>query len=375
MATLVSNNAETGISRVELQDGINTIGRAEGNHHIIRHASVSSRHCEIVVNNGAIAVRDLGSTNGTFIDDKQVQEARVAHGQRLRFGAVEFVVEAPEAQSSRSGTLRVNVVRPVSTVETAEAPPIARTANAAIAAINVAAHEQRSFYRRLPGAFAYPFNKSGIIMLVLGAILFLVLDFLSGFRAGIRGSLFSTLITVISTGYMFAYMQKIIAHSAQGEDELPDFPDVTEWWSDIILPFLLFTGTAVVSFAPAIAAAVVLRESEMLLPAVIAALIFGAIYFPMALLAVAVSDNFLALSPHIVVPSMFRVFVPYLVICVMLGVLVGIRFGLAIAMSFVPIPLLPAVVMGFISLYLLTVEMRVLGLLFNSYRARLGWLG
>jgi hypothetical protein len=150
---------------------------------------------------------------------------------------------------------------------------------------------------------------------------------------------------------------------------------VTEFWSDILLPFLLFAGTAVVSFAPAIVAHVILRGTEMLLPFLIVALVFGAIYFPMALLAVAVSDNFLALSPHIVVPSMFRVFVPYLVVCSMLGVLVGIRFGLEVALDFVPIPLLPSIILGFVSLYLLTVEMRVLGLLFNSYRTRLGWLG
>jgi hypothetical protein len=32
------------------------------------------------------------------------------------------------------------------------------------------------------------------------------------------------------------------------------------------------------------------------------------------------------------------------------------------------------VLVGFISLYLLTVEMRILGLLFRGYRNRLGWL-
>ena len=39
------------------------------------------------------------------------------------------------------------------------------------------------------------------------------------------------------------------------------------------------------------------------------------------------------------------------------------------------IPFLPSVLMGFVSLYLLVVMMRVLGLLFRCHRARLGWLG
>ena len=325
MATLVANNSETAISRIALQTGINTVGRAEGNHHVIPHHSVSSRHCEIVVNEAAIALRDLGSTNGTFVDDKRVQQASLAHGQRLKMGGVEFVVEAPEVQpTQRAGGLRVNVHKNVSTVETPEAPPIPLTANAAIAAINLSAAEDPSFYRQLPGALAYPFKRNGIILLVIGAIVFLVLEFLSGF---------SWILSIITTGYLFAYMQKIIAHSAQGEDEMPDFPEFSEWWSDIILPFLLFTGTALVSFAPAIATFYLMRENETLWPALIAALIFGAIYFPMALLAVAVSDNFLALSPHIVVPSMFRVLVPYLVACIMLACLAGVRIGLEVGLD------------------------------------------
>lgn len=365
MATLVSNNAETGISRLELREGINNVGRAEGNHHIIRHASVSSRHCEIILKEHAIAVRDLGSTNGTFIDDKQVRESAVTHGQRLRFGAVEFVVEAPEAQPSRPGPLRVTLPSSVSAIEAAVTPPMARPTNAAIAAMNVSAIERPGFYRRLPGTLVFPFRRNGIILLIIGALVFLVLEFLARF---------SWILTVISTGYLFAYMQKIISHSAQGEDDMPDFPEFSEWWSDIIQPFLQFTGTAVVSFAPAIAAAILLRNNEFILPAVIVTIALGAIYFPMALLAVAVSDNFLALSPHIVIPSIIRVLVPYMVACVFLGILVGARFGAALAMSLVPVPLLPSVAIGFLSLYLLVVEMRVLGLLFHSYRDRLGWL-
>src|SRR3954452_17075211 len=110
MATLVANNTETPISRIDLQEGINTVGRAEGNHHVIPHSSVSSRHGEIVVNGGTISVRDLGSTNGTFLEDKAVQLENMTHGQRLRFGAVEFVVEAPELSASPlPGPLRVNI--------------------------------------------------------------------------------------------------------------------------------------------------------------------------------------------------------------------------------------------------------------------------
>ena len=386
MATLVANNAETSISRIELQPGINTVGRAEGNHHVIPHGSVSNRHAEIVWNDGTISVRDLGSTNGTFVEDKPAQLTNLASGQRLRFGAVEFIVEAPELMAEQpAGPLRVNVPKTVSTVETAAAPPVARTAQAAIAAIHPTLREEPSFYRSLPGAFAYPFKKSGIIILVIGAIIFVVLDFLSSaaspsFSGRVRVTRFSLLISVISIGYLYAIMQKIIVHSAQGDDEMPDFPELTEWWSDILQPFLFLISVFLVSFGPGLVLLVFSGENVALKILAIPVLFFGAFYFPMALLAVAVSDNFVALSPHIVVPSMFRVFLPYTLAFIMIAILFVMRMAGGVAVKLIPLEMIPlklvaTLIMGFVSLYLLTVNMRVLGLLFRGYRDRLGWLG
>ena len=381
MARLIANGGAPEVSPIDLQDGINTLCRAEGNHHIIRHVSISSRHCEIVRYDGTVTVRDLGSTNGTFVDDQPVQHANLAHGQRLRLGGVEFVLEAPHlAAAPPTGTLRVHAT---------PAPPLppasGRTAAQMVAALHPAVLETPGFYRSLPGAFAYPFKKSGLLLLVLGAILFVLLDFLASaaspsFSGRIRVTRFSLLITVISVGYLYAIMQKIIVHSAQGEDELPDFPGLTEWWSDILQPFFFLLGVFLVSFLPGLALLLVSGDNATLKILSIAVLCFGAFYFPMALLAVAVSDNFVALSPHIVVPSMFRVFRPYTVAFLLLAALFALRMAGGWAAHLIPLEaffgkLLVTLIMGFVSLYLLTVNMRVLGLLFRSYRARLGWLG
>jgi hypothetical protein len=370
MATLVATNNEPATGRLPLQPGINTIGRAEGNHHVIPHHSVSSRHCEIVVNGGGLSVRDLRSTNGTFVDGKPVDFGELAHGQHLKLGAIEFVVDAPEyAPASRGGALRINAPAPVNSVEAAAPSPVARTAREAIAAIDTAALQQPSFYRRLPGAFAYPFKGSGLLLLGLGTVFFVILAF------ALRLALvFQFAIRVFTFGYLFAFMQRIISSSATGEDEVPDFPDVTEIWSDIILPFLFFTGTVIVSFAPAIAVTFLFHDHALHAPILIAALAICGCYLPMALLAVAVSDNFFALSPHVVLPSIVRVAAPYLVACILLGALVAVRWGVAHALSFLHIPILPAILDGFVSLYLLIVEMRILGLLFRCYRERLRWL-
>ena len=369
MAMLLANNAEAPVSRIPLQPGINTLGRAEGNHHVVPHGSVSSRHCKIILNDGSMLVRDLGSTNGTFVDDKQITQTAVTNCQRLRMGNVEFLIEAPELAAVGSGPLRVNISRNVSTVETADAPLVAHTAREVIASISPVIYEEPSFYRSLPRTFLYPFNKRGMLLLAMGAVFFLIMEVVVRFAF-----IFKITIFIFTYGYLFAFMQRIVSASAQGEDDVPDFPDVTEFWSDLFHPFLLFTGTFVVSFVPAIAVAIFMRESEMILLAVITTIALGTFYFPMALLAVAVTDNFLALSPHVVVPSIFRVFVPYLAATMVLGALVAVRFGIGWALDFVPIPFLPSIVVGFASLYALVVEMRILGLLFRSYRERLGWL-
>lgn len=375
---LVANNAEAPISRLTLRIGINTLGRAEGNHHVIPHVSVSSRHCEIILNEGSILVRDLGSTNGTFVEDKQIAQAPLTNGQRLRLGNVEFLVEAPELATVGSGPLRVNVSRKVSTVGTADAPPVAHTAREIIAAIRPEIYEEPGFYRNLPRALAYPFNKRGLFLLALGAGFFLILTLAAKaalfFRLSLIGLVLQIVLFVFTQGYLFAYMQRIVTASAHGENDLPEFPDVTEFWSDIVLPFLFFAGTFVVSFAPAIVVALCLRESEMIWPGVIATVGLGILYFPMALLAVAVTDNFLALSPHVVVPSIALVLLPYLSACLVLAILIAIRFGLVFLLDFLPVPLVPSIIDGFVSLYLLVVEMRILGLLFRSYRQRLGWI-
>ncbi|NUQ50905.1 MAG: FHA domain-containing protein, partial [Phycisphaerae bacterium] len=54
---------------------------------------VSRRHCEIEVAGGRVLVRDLGSSNGTFLNGKRITEAQLNPGDRLTIGPVTFVVQ------------------------------------------------------------------------------------------------------------------------------------------------------------------------------------------------------------------------------------------------------------------------------------------
>jgi hypothetical protein len=55
--------------------------------------SVSSFHAELMVEGENIRVRDLGSTNGTFIDDRKTDEATLKPENILRLGNVRFQLD------------------------------------------------------------------------------------------------------------------------------------------------------------------------------------------------------------------------------------------------------------------------------------------
>ena len=70
-----------------------TVGRVEENTFQIADASVSSRHAEILLQGSDLLIRDLNSTNGTFINGEKISEAVLKPGQTLRFGQVELKID------------------------------------------------------------------------------------------------------------------------------------------------------------------------------------------------------------------------------------------------------------------------------------------
>ena len=88
------NKGLTGLSH-ELDGGWTTIGRAEGNTFQIVESSVSAQHCEVRLKGQQLIVRDLASTNGTFVGTSKISEAVVKPGGTVCVGEVELRFEAP----------------------------------------------------------------------------------------------------------------------------------------------------------------------------------------------------------------------------------------------------------------------------------------
>jgi len=75
-----------------LTGGVRTIGRSTGADFIVDAALVSRVHCRLsALPDGELEVRDLDSTNGTFINDARIETARLSSGDRLKVGRVELV--------------------------------------------------------------------------------------------------------------------------------------------------------------------------------------------------------------------------------------------------------------------------------------------
>ena len=81
------------ISRVPLR-----IGRGASNDLVLSDSGVSRSHAEVVFEGGGYAVRDVGSSNGTFVDGARVETAALRDGSTIEVGhaLLKFVQRAPD---------------------------------------------------------------------------------------------------------------------------------------------------------------------------------------------------------------------------------------------------------------------------------------
>src|SRR5579862_5375098 len=89
---VITNGVQQGRA-FPLKPGVNRIGRSSDNHFQIPDPSISNSHCEILLSDRGTLVRDLNSTNGTFINGEQVSEADLQAGQILQLGEIQMQAE------------------------------------------------------------------------------------------------------------------------------------------------------------------------------------------------------------------------------------------------------------------------------------------
>lgn len=101
---LQMENDTTGQSDFELREGTLLIGKGKDCDIVLTDASVSRRHCQAALIDRTITLTDLGSTNGTYVNDQLIHQEFIVPGDKITVGSTYFLVAA---------RMRRNLTKPV----------------------------------------------------------------------------------------------------------------------------------------------------------------------------------------------------------------------------------------------------------------------
>jgi pSer/pThr/pTyr-binding forkhead associated (FHA) protein len=118
---LKANHTALG-NRVYQLSETTVIGRSSECDIVLSAAHLSRRHVRLQVIDGLLFVKDLGSANGTFLNGKQVVEARLKRGDELRLDTLSFGVIGPADDLTKTTVRPRSQMR--STPETTPAPRV-----------------------------------------------------------------------------------------------------------------------------------------------------------------------------------------------------------------------------------------------------------
>jgi len=100
------------------------IGRGNKCDIVIPGTHLSRRHAEVMVEGNHLRIRDLGSANGTFLNEIQIANATANNGDILRLDVYSFRVVAPDADGNRTRLRKPleALVKPVARKELSREP-------------------------------------------------------------------------------------------------------------------------------------------------------------------------------------------------------------------------------------------------------------
>ena len=146
---------------------------------------------------------------------------------------------------------------------------------------------------------SYPFRGAGKYILLIGALISIASDIAS------LAPLFGGIAVLVLFGYFCAMYFQIIESTAVGGLEAPEYPNLMNLMDDIIWPMLKVLFILIASFAPMWSYLwLCAPHADVRIALLLGGL--GLLYAPMAVLAVVLLGYVGAMSPQIVIPSIFR---------------------------------------------------------------------
>ena len=212
----------------------------------------------------------------------------------------------------------------------------------------------------------YALRGSGKYILLFGAVLSVVRDLVS------FAPLIGWIAALFLVGYFCAIYFEIIQTTATGGREAPAFPETSNIFSDLFWPMMQVIVVLLASFAPWLAYSILVDE-DALNPLVVFGLLgLGVVYFPMAMLAVVVLGYMGAMSPHIVLPAIFRGGLLYWLSVFLLCLLYMAEVFIAALLSghFI----IGSLIMAAVGMYTLMTNGRILGIVYREREEELGWI-
>lgn len=89
--SLVYLGGKQGGKEVEISQSTLVIGRDKSCDITIQGKTISSKHAQVEVENGIFSIKDLGSTNGTIVNNTKTQNAPLSHGDEIIIGTQHFI--------------------------------------------------------------------------------------------------------------------------------------------------------------------------------------------------------------------------------------------------------------------------------------------
>jgi len=225
------------------------------------------------------------------------------------------------------------------------------------------------FWKNLNAVFSYPLAKRGAAVIFVGAALFSVLNSIP-----FVGPL---LCLIFIYPYLIAYMLNIIRYVGDGEEKMPGWPEVSDLWESIFLPaFRVFFASAlcylplIILFIIAVRFSVPLSSLSFLF---IFFLILGTLYYPIALISVAIYENGLApLNFPGLIRAILKMKGDYFLAILSMFLLEIIAF-LVNQVVQIRFPIIGLFVFWMVTLYFVTVQMYILGNIYYVHEHELSW--